>query len=108
MPKADFFDIVTVLDSEHTRRFGIAGVEGVILGIATEDETPGGVIVGYGVSVNGIGYSVEPDMVALTGRRARREDFYSGESIRVSVDGEYLGPGSPPRPDQCQTRPDQR
>jgi len=93
MRAPDFFDIVAVLDTEHTRSLGIAGEEGVILGKATEDETPDGDVVGYGVHVNGLGYSVDPDMVSPTGRRARREHFCSGESIRVSVDGEYLGPG---------------
>jgi hypothetical protein len=94
MRAPDFFDIVTVLNTEHTRRWGIAGEEGVILGKSTDDDTPDGVIVGYAVSISDRGsYSVDPDMVLPTGRKARREDFYTGESIRVSVDGEYLGPG---------------
>lgn len=94
MEMPDFFDIVTVLASEHTRRWGIAGEEGVILGKSTDDGTPDGMIVEYVVSIGDRGsYSVDPDTVLLTGRKARREDFYTGESIRVSADGEYLGPG---------------
>lgn len=48
MEMPDFFDIVTVLDSERTKRWGIAGEEGVILGKSTDDDTPNGVIVRYG------------------------------------------------------------
>jgi hypothetical protein len=47
----DFFDIVTVLDSEQTRRRGIAGEEGVILGKSTEDDSRNGKVVSFAVSV---------------------------------------------------------
>jgi len=89
----DFFDVVIVLDSEQTRRRGIAGEVGVILGRSTEDDSLNGRVVSYAVSVRDEVTMVDPELLSLTGRKADPEEFYPGESIRVSVEGDYLGPG---------------
>lgn len=92
MEELEFYEIVTIIANEHTRRLGIENLEGVLLGKAREDERDDGEVVGYGVSINGINYAVGPCDVQATGRKADPADFYTGESIRVSAFGELLPP----------------
>jgi hypothetical protein len=69
----------------------IAGLEGAVLGISED----GGRIVSYAISIydrDGICWNVEPADLEPTGRHDRRESFYDGSSLRVSVRGELLDP----------------
>lgn len=90
MEELDFLEIVTIIENEDTRKYGIANLEGVVLGKAREGERDDGEVVGYGVSINERLYSVDPSEIQATGRRADPADHYTGESIRVSAFGELL------------------
>lgn len=92
MEELDFYEIVTIIENDDTRRHGIANLEGVVLGKAREEERDDGEVVGYGVSINERLYSVDPSEIQATGRKANSADFYTGESIRVSPFGELLPP----------------
>lgn len=94
MKEVDFYEIVTVVDTEDTRRWKIANKEGIIVGKARQDEREDGEVVSYSILLDDYSYSVTPGEIVPTGRRVRREDVYPGESIRVSAKGEYLGPGN--------------
>jgi hypothetical protein len=87
----DYFEIVRVRPTPSDRASEIAGLEGAVLGIS-EDE---GRIVSYAISIydrDGMCWSVDPADLEATGRHDRRESFYDGSSLRVSVRGEVLDP----------------
>ena len=97
MNEIDFYEVVKIVDSEDTRLWEIANKEGIVVGKAYEDDHVGGKVVGYDVSIDGESFSVDVDELTKPGRSVNREDLYSGESIRVSATGEYLGPGDASR-----------
>jgi hypothetical protein len=47
-------------------------------------------VVSYAVSVRDEVTMVDPELLSLIGRKADPEEFNPGESIRVSVEGDYL------------------
>lgn len=82
--KFNFYDIVKVnTTKKHLKE--INGCEGVIRGMAQNEETG---LWGYGVSIyndNGIVWHVMEDDLRATGKKANPEDFKIGESIKVEV-----------------------
>jgi hypothetical protein len=81
----DFFEVVRVDDPATTPTTR----EATVLGRATGDD---------GIPWYAVAFDTESDTVMVpgawlrrTGRTRRREDFYSGISIRVSPDGHLLG-----------------
>jgi hypothetical protein len=93
MPAFTFFDVVRALDNPTTRRLGVAGKEGVVLGIADE-EPPG---VWYAVMFGDYSYSLAEGDLLATGRTVPRESIYDGTSIAVDIHGNLLdSDGQPP------------
>lgn len=92
----DFYEIVTVLRNEGTLQAGIAGQAGVVLGRAWSETTPDA----YGVWINGpdVVFYLHEDDLAATRRFAPRSDFPSAGRLRVSIEGDPLGPIEPGRP----------
>jgi hypothetical protein len=86
MTALDFYEVVKLIDNPTTRHLGIADATGIIVGMAEEDGS-----VWYAVSVDGRSFSVGEKDVSATGRRLRREDLYSGETLRVDAEGNILG-----------------
>lgn len=85
MISLDLHEVVLVLDTPITRKLGVANTQGVILGRAEPDAA-----TSYAVLVGRETYSLHDADLRRTGRRARREDIYNGQRIRVSPDGEVL------------------
>jgi len=89
-PRFAQYEVVVVRTTPATIKDQIAGKTGAVLGVSLPDTQ--GRPVSYALG----GYDfAETCMVSegeleSTGRFDRREDFYSGESIRVSQDGELL------------------
>ena len=86
-PKFDFFEIVRCtrdLVDDDPEGCDICGLTGAVLGMAENDD----VTWGYAVHIyeKGFVYSLPEDALESTGRADRRENFYSGESVRVAVD----------------------
>jgi hypothetical protein len=85
------YEVVVVTSTPSTRNDGIADRTGVVLGIARPDVE--GRPVTYAVG----GYDfdrtcmVAEDEIVSTGRIDSRNEFYTGESIRVTQKGELLG-----------------
>ena len=85
--KFDFYDVVLV-SSTKSKLSEITNTEGVILGMAQNEETDNwGYSVSMYVDSDLCWHVMEEDLIA-TGKRAKEEDFYSGESVRVRVDPE--------------------
>lgn len=99
MSEIPLYAVVTVVDNEHTRKLGINGRRGIVVGTSDRDD---GTLSAYAVQLDygepDEGWVIAPENVVPTGEQLTREDLYTGESIRVSATGEYLGPGQPPRP----------
>ena len=90
-PLFSLYEVVTVRDTEKTRRQGTAGREGAVLGIAVNEETGW---VGYAVQLYDDldeGWDFTEDDLLPTGRMDTRETFYDGSSMRVSGEGQILG-----------------
>jgi hypothetical protein len=89
-PKLAVFEVVEVRYTPRARRDGIAGQTGAIVGMA-EPDSPDGQIT-YAVQLindSEIWSIAESDLIG-TGRFANRDRFQSGESIRVSKEGDLL------------------
>lgn len=90
MPRFAHYEVVVVRTTPATVKDEIAGKTGAVMGISLPD------VEGRPVSYALGGYDFEEtcmvseDELDSTGRINRREDFYSGDSIRVSQDGELL------------------
>jgi hypothetical protein len=85
-----FYEIVRIREGlPGMQKYG--GLEGAILGMAQEADGSWG----YAVSLysDGFTYDVTDREIESTGRMDRRESFYDGTSVRVSVDSE-TGEGS--------------
>jgi Immunity protein 31 len=90
-PRFDFYEVVRVRESPKTISSGIALLEGVVLGLSTDDEPAPGEPA-YSVHLDALGESwflYESELEA-TGSFRRHEDFHDGSSIRVSRRGEVL------------------
>jgi Immunity protein 31 len=88
-----FYEVVRVKDNAVTRGLGVADATGVIVGIAEE-----GGHISYAVKIGAEAYSLDHDDVVSTGETLSRADIYSGESIRVDIHGNVLGPGGTESP----------
>jgi hypothetical protein len=83
MRPLDFYEVVEMLDSPRTRRLGVAGRLGVVVGLppylvpAAEDAEPPGEYVGdesYGVDIGDDGYSILRRDLRPIGRTADPHD----------------------------------
>lgn len=87
-PRFAHYEVVVVCTTSKTLADGIAGKTGAVMGIS-HPETEGGPVL-YAVGAYDFDETcmVAEHELESTGRVDRREDFYSGESIRVSQEGE--------------------
>jgi len=91
-----FYEVVLVLESEATRRLGIAGQRGVVLGVPPDVlgiEDDYGVPLDeaqYAVDVGIEGYALARQDLEGTGEFVAREAFYDGS--RLSVQAEFYPP----------------
>ncbi len=78
--KFDFYEVVKVTAKELTKIFGR---EAVVLAKSQNDDGKWG----YGISVEQLGgWDVDEDQIESLGRFVKREDIYTGESVKVCVD----------------------
>jgi hypothetical protein len=84
--KFDFFEVVTVVEHPTARELGVVGATGTILGVSRSDGS-----FSYSVSIDGEGYLLPESSLDSTGRFVERGDVYTGESIRVGVEGTLVG-----------------
>ena len=87
-PQFDFYEKVRVT-SGNSELAEINGMLSAVLGRAQNDDGSWG----YAIHVydRPTTYSVAESDLTSTGEHAQRSDFYSGDSIRVSRDGEITG-----------------
>jgi hypothetical protein len=92
-PRFTFYEIVRVRNTPKNRSCRIAGLEGAIMGITPPDEIEEGQELAYSVFIDAVdsSWALNESELEPTGRKARREDFHDGTSIRVSRDGRLLG-----------------
>ena len=87
----DFFEVVRVEPRPDAPEAiqGQRGRIGVVLGKSAEE---GQEPTSYAVDLDGVddGWSIDARDLTSTGDFRRREDYYDGTSIRVSVRGELL------------------
>ena len=83
-PKFKYFEHVIIKNSPNTIKNNIQEEEGIVLGIAQDDDGKWG----YGVYINKMGevWDINENEMESTGKYSKREDFYSGDSIQVRVD----------------------
>jgi hypothetical protein len=89
-PRFAYYEVVVVRTTPATLKDDVAGKTGAVLGISlpeTEGRPVSYALGGYDFHETCM---VAEDELTSTGRIDRREDFYSGESVRVSQDGELL------------------
>lgn len=80
----DFYEVVTVLPSTDVPE-SLWNTEGVILGRAQGDDG----LWEYGVMMSVDGnhcWQLKESILESRGRKLRREDLYSGETVKVTVD----------------------
>ena len=76
---------MTIVDTAETRVLEVANAEGVVLGIAEDDETGE---VDFAVRVGELNtLMLRSDQVIPTGRSVPRETIYDGATLRVTRDG---------------------
>jgi hypothetical protein len=80
-PKYQFYEIVRV--GKHCRHRQLIGREGAILGMSQNEQG----IWGYAVALQPSGecWDLVEDNLESTGRMERRETFYDGTSVTVTV-----------------------
>lgn len=85
--KFDFYDVIKVItDKKHLQE--INGSLGAVMGMSQHEETGEW---SYGVSIDndeGLVWTLKAEDMLATGQKRSREDYYSGETVRVSVDPE--------------------
>jgi len=87
-PKFDYYEKVRCI-SDDPAKTEISGKLAAVLGRAQNDDGSWGYTIHvYDEPV--CYYALESELES-TGEFAKREDFYSGDSIRVSSDGRVLG-----------------
>jgi hypothetical protein len=82
-PKFDFYEVVTI-NTTNPKKSYLNGQRGAVLGKA--ENADGG--HGYDIWIYKFNevFSLDEEELLATGEFDKRESFYSGESIRVSVD----------------------
>jgi len=83
--KFNFYEIVRIV-SDKPKHAEINGATGVVAGMAQNEETGRWT---YGVSIDkldGLVRRMDEDSLVSIGVVGKREDFYTGESIKVRVD----------------------
>ncbi len=87
-PKFAFYEKVRI-ETTNPNIAELGGLLAAVLGRAQNDDGSWG----YAIHVyeRPTCYSVSESDLVATGEHAKREDFYSGDSMRVSQDGELLG-----------------
>jgi hypothetical protein len=89
--KFNEYEIVQVI--KGTEATDLVGKKGVIMSMTRSDSGLWTYSIGYPLDPKEtICYSVEEKYLEPTGKFMKHEDFYTGESIRVSIDGELLPP----------------
>ncbi|GHT97751.1 hypothetical protein AGMMS49545_24160 [Betaproteobacteria bacterium] len=85
--RIDFYQEVEIV--RNAKNSAYAGQKGVVMGVSEED----GVLYGYAVAINGKDavVSFDKEDVVPTGVKFKREDFYDGSHVTVSVDGVSRG-----------------
>ena len=98
MDKFSFFEKVKIIASSSPKTKHLIGRIGVILVKTPIAEDENGEpdfsdVIDYGVRIEGENYwqSFLPDELESTGEIGKREDYYSGASIRVGVDDKGRG-----------------
>jgi hypothetical protein len=81
-----FYDVVVIHPTEATKRLGINGRRGVVVGVAEPEAE--GESRGFAVAIGGETYMVMDGDLSATGDRVEREAIYDGTSLRVTVEGE--------------------
>lgn len=89
-PRFRLYEVVVVRSTPSTRRDGIALKTGAILGIARPDVEGRPVTYALGGYEFENTWTVAEDEIDTTGHIAEREDFFTGDSIRVSQEGDLL------------------
>jgi hypothetical protein len=85
--KFDFYEIVNI-NSENNELSKIHGKEGVVLGMAENDDGAWS----YAVSINnGYCWSIEEEYLVSTGKFSSRDQFYSGETVKIIVNDKGEG-----------------
>lgn len=81
--KFDFYEVVKII-TDDPKYAEVNGKEGAILGMAQNSDG----IWGYAVEIFDEidGWSFPEDALVTLGYKMKREDFYTGETIRVEVD----------------------
>src|SRR3990167_1407905 len=83
--KFDFYEVV-IIASTKPNLHKINGTKGVILGMAQNEKTGRW---GYAISMytdNGLCWHIMEEDLISTGEKAKKEDFYTGESVKIRVD----------------------
>ncbi len=87
MKKFEFYEHVMVATTKEVSK-DIRGEEGVVMGVSENDGK-----TCYALSIESISDElrmVDEEYLTTLNKFSRRDDFYDGESIRVSPDGEPL------------------
>lgn len=83
-----YYSIVSVTSSPATVGLGIAGSQGVVLGVSVGAETS------YAVSIDGECYMIDATDLIDTGRRSDPARHFSGETLAVPPQ-QYGGESTP-------------
>lgn len=80
-----FYEVVVVTAFKNVSQQSIMGMQGTVLGMGQDEETKGW---NYAVSMDstGIVWCFDEEQLTSTGNHKKREDFYSGETIKVHVE----------------------
>lgn len=83
--KYDFYDEV-IINSSDSKYKEINGLKGNIMGM---DKNSDGTW-SYAVSINGVSWSINESELTPTGKKAKREDFYDGNTMKVDSKGNII------------------
>jgi Immunity protein 31 len=87
-PRFRYYEVVVVRITPETCKDQIAGKRGAVMGISLPEANGRPVTYAIGSYDFDETYVVSEDELDPTGKIDRRDDFYSGESMRVSQEGE--------------------
>ena len=87
-PRFVYFEVVEVQSTPETLRLGYAGSVGAVLGIGENGDGS----YGYAVALDGREEAVDfaEEELAATGEHRSREDYYSGDVLRIDHRGRVL------------------
>jgi len=94
-PLFAFIDEVRIRISPETVERGIAGKLGAVLGMSEPDDER--FPMSYAVDVDGLKnvQQIKEDELEGTGPRRKRQDYFSGKSLRVSRRGRVIRASTP-------------